>query len=118
MKGTLLYLVSLILLFIFYPIGYIWSLIIVKWAKLGRYNENVAIGIDVLGNIFLAPVLNKYFVTNKGYQFGYRGETISSVLGKNKIVNMLSALGKTLANLLDKIDKNHCINSIDKRRNW
>jgi 8-oxo-dGTP diphosphatase len=40
-------------------------------------------------------------------------ETISSVLGKNKKANTLSKIGKGLDWILDILDKNHSIKSIE-----
>ena len=119
MKGTLLYILSIVLLVIIYPFGYIWSLILsFQIKKEGRYNEDMALSVDALGNVFLAPVLNKYAILNYGYKFGYRVETISSVLGKNLERNTLTKFGKWISNVLDTIDKKHCIKSIDLKRNW
>jgi hypothetical protein len=44
--------------------------------------------------------------------FGNKKETISSVIGKNKLTNTLSPLGKALNAFLNYIDKNHSLNSI------
>jgi len=46
------------------------------------------------------------------YQFGNKKETISSVIGKNKLTNTLSPLGKALNAFLNYIDKDHSLNSI------
>ena len=51
--------------------------------------------------------------SKKGYEFGKRKETISSVLGKNQRDKTLTFTGKAIAFILDKIDKNHCQKSID-----
>lgn len=73
----------------------------------------VALSIDMTGNVLLAELLNDIIIKDNGYKFGNRKETISSVLGKNKQKGTLKILGKVFADLLDRIDKNHCINSID-----
>ena len=48
-----------------------------------------------------------------GYKFGNSKETISSALSKNKRDGTLSRTGKLLAWILDKIDKNHVLKSIN-----
>lgn len=48
-----------------------------------------------------------------GYKFGNPKETISSVIGKNQRDNTLSIAGMILRVMLDKIDKNHCLKSIN-----
>jgi hypothetical protein len=51
---------------------------------------------------------------NNGYQFGNINETISSALGKNKRDNTLTKVGLLLCYILDSIDENHCIKSIQE----
>ena len=48
-----------------------------------------------------------------GYKFGNPKETISSVLGKNQRDKTLSLAGELLRWILDLIDDNHCIKSIN-----
>ena len=55
---------------------------------------------------------------NSPYPFGHRDETISSALGKNQRAGTLSKAGGCLAWILGKIEKNHCIISIDKTIVW
>ena len=50
---------------------------------------------------------------NPGYKFGDEDETISSVLGKNKLTKTLTKTGKTLDWILEKLDRNHSIESIE-----
>jgi hypothetical protein len=57
-------------------------------------------------------LFNKTLAT--GHRFGDIEETISSVLGKNQLTGTLTGLGKALVWILDKIDNNHAIKSIDK----
>jgi hypothetical protein len=47
------------------------------------------------------------------HRFGHPDETISSVLGKNKRDNTLTKLGAILSNVLDFLDENHSIKSIE-----
>ena len=48
------------------------------------------------------------------YKFGVDGETISSALGKNQLMGTLTKEGKMLVNILNKLEKNHCVKWIDE----
>lgn len=85
-----------------------------KYPKITNLFFAIAYSIDVLGNVFCSQLFNITLIKHGGYQFGERRETVSSVLGKNKIMGRLSKAGKLLAKVLDTIDPNHCIKSIDK----
>ena len=79
------------------------------------YFKDTAINIDRFGNREFRFSLNKYLITEKSPdRFGNIAETISSVLGKNELSDNLTTLGKLLCWVLDKIEKNHCIKSINK----
>lgn len=70
------------------------------------------IEIDKMGNVMFPEVFN-LFIDKKGIVSGLdKDETISSVLGKNKLNSTLNTLGKVLCWILDTIDENHCIKSI------
>lgn len=73
----------------------------------------LAISLDMALNVLLARPMNDLLKTKGGYEFGKRKETISSALGKNKRDGTLTQHGKWWADLLDWIDPNHCIKSID-----
>ena len=79
------------------------------------YFLNTAINIDRFGNREFRFSLNKYLIKeNSPFKFGNIEETISSVLGKNQRNRTLTKVGLTLVFVLDKIDPNHCLNSIDE----
>ena len=69
--------------------------------------------IDLFANVVGAEFWNSVFITNGGYKFGNPKETISSVLGKNQRDKTLTLLGDALRWILDKIDEDHCLNSIN-----
>ena len=46
-------------------------------------------------------------------KFGNPDETISSVIGKNKRANALTKTGRALSFLLDWVDSNHSLKSIE-----
>lgn len=105
--GFLLFITAYILLF---PLTIV-NLFYVEKTK--GYFKNTAKNIDVFANIEFRAFWNKTLRTEKGYPFGIPGETISSALGKNQIQGTLTKRGKFLVELLDTIDENHSINSID-----
>jgi hypothetical protein len=75
------------------------------------YFKETAIDIDRFGNRNFRTLLNTTLQKN-GYKFGDERETISSALGKNKRDNTLTKTGITICNILDYLDKNHCLKSI------
>ena len=69
--------------------------------------------IDIFANVVGADFWNAVFITYGGYKFGNPKETISSVLGKNQRDKTLTLLGDALRWVLDRIDEDHCLNSIN-----
>jgi len=137
-----LFVISIVLLTIFSGIGIITSITQILFFKAStKYFRDCAVTIDVLGNIICQHLFNAILIKqNSKNKFGILKETISSVVGKNiltsqstfhkvyyifKIRNVkfltfgifwysdLRFLGNVLANILDKLDKNHCLKSID-----
>jgi hypothetical protein len=78
------------------------------------YFKQTALNLDKFGNREFRAFFNRFFRTEKGYPFGNERETISSALGKNERDGTLSRFGKIMVWVLDKIDKNHCKNSMFK----
>ena len=72
-----------------------------------------ALSIDQLGNVVCKELFNDILITPSGIPFGNPDETISSVLGKNKLNSSLTWLGKSLDWILNKLDPNHSIKSIE-----
>ena len=107
-----------LLLFIFawllIPPLTVWNLIVVnkKYGNTKGYFRSTALSIDIWGNREFRTLWNSRLIIEGGYQFGREGETISSALGKNKLMGTLTKEGIKLANILDKIDTNHCIKSM------
>jgi hypothetical protein len=64
--------------------------------------------------VFCAELFNDLLIKDDSDQFGDEDETISSVLGKNQLKNNLTKLGQLLNSLLNLIDNNHSINSIEQ----
>jgi 8-oxo-dGTP diphosphatase len=103
--------VAILLAVVLFPIGFVFSMF---YPKRGKYLYRIALGIDQLGNVVCARLFNFFLIDADGYQFGNEDETISSVIGKNKQTNTLTMFGMLLDSLLEKIDKNHSIDAIEK----
>ena len=117
MRGLILFTTALILQVIFYPIGFTYSVVLTicksGYKALDRYLFNCAIAADQHANTFLAKLFNDIMIKVGGHQFGNPDETISSVLGKNVKSKTLSYTGKALDFILNQIDKDHSIKSIE-----
>ncbi len=115
--GVLLFLISVVLLLITGPIGLLYGFFYTLFKGgikgLGEYLLKIAISIDQLGNVLMQHLLNLVWIRKGGYLFGNRDETISSALGRNKKLGMLTTFGKGIDGFLDLIDPNHSLNSID-----
>ncbi|GGD55860.1 NUDIX hydrolase [Muriicola marianensis] len=115
--GVLLFLISLILLVITGPLGFLYGLFHSLFKRgltgVGEYLLKIAISVDQLGNVLMQHLLNLLWIRKGGYPFGNRDETISSALGRNKKLGMLTGFGKFIDGFLDMIDPNHSLNSID-----
>ncbi len=109
--------IAIILLYLFLPVVVIFY--IIKYLLTGNKRElkvwffRSAREIDVFANVVGADLFNAIFIINGGYKFGNPKETISSVLGKNQRDKTLSLAGDLLRWILDLIDDNHCLNSIN-----
>jgi len=76
---------------------------------------NLAISKDQYGNVLGMYLFNDLLIIKQAkHRFGHPDETISSVLGKNKRENTLTKLGAILSNVLDFLDHNHSIKSIEE----
>ena len=106
--GVLLFLIAWVL---FLPLTFI-NFLAVKNKK--GYFKSSAVNLDRFGNREFRTLFNKVLITEKGYQFGRIEETISGVLGKNQRDKTLSKTGLKLVELLNRIEENHCLKSIDK----
>lgn len=115
--GVLLFLISLVLLVITGPLGFLYGLFHNLFKRglsgVGEYLLKIAISVDQLGNVLMQHLLNLLWIRKGGYPFGNRDETISSALGRNKKLGMLTGFGKFIDGFLDLIDPNHSLNSID-----
>jgi len=121
--GIILYLVAVLL---FLPLTCL-NIIVVVWKNarisgffktLNSYFFTGAIGLDIFANYEFRTLWNTILRKRNGYQFGIKGETISSALGKNQKDKKLSIIGWMLVYVLWAIDYKywkkggHCANSI------
>ncbi|MDH3322158.1 MAG: hypothetical protein OEM04_04160 [Flavobacteriaceae bacterium] len=115
--GFILFIISISLLILTGPIGFIYGLIHGLFTRyssgIGAYFLELAISIDQLGNVIMQHLLNLLWIRKTGYKFGNRDETISSVIGKNLKDGTLTSFGMLLSKILDAIDPNHSLDSID-----
>ena len=101
--------------FIYALVVYLWSFKFKKyWTKIGLYFLTCAIAIDQAGNVFCSELFNDVLIKDDSQPFGDEDETISSVLGKNKLKNNLTWMGRVLDGILNVFEKNHSINSIEQ----
>lgn len=117
MKGFLLNILAGICLWLLRRIGWTFGMFMVN--DKSRYNRNIALAKDQLGNVILAPLLNKFLITENGYKFGNPKEKISGVIGKNYLLSTLTKKGFSNGifwyNFLEKKETNHCLNAIDNK---
>ena len=119
--SIVLLVVALVLFLILAPIGVIYgigaSFVRVKMLegikKIGKYFLTIAVSIDQTGNVFCKELFNDALIYPKGHSFGNEDETISSVLGKNKLSNTLTWAGKTLDWVLNIFERDHSVISIE-----
>lgn len=118
MKGLVLFIVSIILISIVYPIGVLYSVVLTffksGYSELDKYLFRCALANDQHGNTYLAKLFNDILIKKGGHKFGDPDETISSVLGKNQLSDKLSFAGRILNKILSKIEKDHSIKAIEK----
>lgn len=111
--GILLAFISVILLYILSPLLIIYSIFAASSFKsISDHFYKIAVSIDQLGNVIGSDLFNDIMISKDGFKFGNEDETISSVLGRNYKTNTLKTTGKILRWTLDKIQPNHCVNSI------
>lgn len=119
--GTILFLIAILLSAVSLPIGFAYFILkcifTFQFKKFGiRFNQyflKMAISIDQMGNVAMQELFNDVLIKNRDYPFGDEDETISSVIGKNLKYGNLTTLGKALNAVLDFLDPDHSLNSIE-----
>ena len=113
MKNVLLFMAAMLLLLLFTTISIIIAIEkTIRGKSSSNYFFECALAVDVLGNVMGQHIWNFIFISKDGYQFGKRGEAMSSVLGKNQRNGTLIYLGKIIVEILNLLQKDHCLISI------
>lgn len=116
--GLILTLSALILLFIIGIPSIIIGIVLSLFThRANRYFIDIAKSIDKFGNVLCQYLFNVLLINKNGYKFGNTSETISSVLGKNYKEKTLTITGLFISKVLNKLDPNHVIKSIDNSIN-
>ncbi len=115
----LLFIISLVLRRILEPFVYLYNAAIALFkGEWDQYNMDLAIAIDQYGNGLCRHLFNQVLIKKTAVnKFGNIDETISSVIGKNKVAGTLTWLGTAVDILLDSLDPNHSIDAIDNTEN-
>ena len=111
MIGFLLNILAGILLWLLRRVAWLYGALFS--GDFNKYNKDIAVTKDRLGNVICAPLLNRLLITKDGYKFGNGKETISSAIGKNFVKGTLTKHGMFWYNFLEKRQKNHSIKAID-----
>lgn len=127
-KSLVLFWVAGALSVVLLPLGIIWTVgeIIVRIfsssQKKSAFTKSIwfltatlhslALWLDQIGNAVCRDLFNRLLIEKDWYKFGKVQETISSVLGKNQLLDKLSLTGRALVVLLELFEEEHCIKSI------
>ena len=120
--GILLFLVERLLTITLSPFAQLWAIgesFVNRtpreaFQRINDYYLQMAVAGDQRANSIVAALFNDIVITSASKnKFGNPDETVSSVLGKNKLDNTRSNLGRGLVYVLGKLDKNHSVESVD-----
>lgn len=117
--GFLLFIVSLVLKRFLEPFIYIYcSIVALGKGEWNQYNTDLAIATDQYGNGLSKYLFNMLLIKKEAvHKFGNIDETISSVIGKNKVAGTLTWLGHVVDLMLDMLEPEHSIKAIDNTEN-
>ncbi len=79
----------------------------------GSYFHNISYSTDQEGNVVMQYLFNDIMIEKDGYKFGNPDETLSSVYGKNHLLIKLKKVGRFINRMLNKMEKDHSIKSIE-----
>ncbi len=112
---TLIAVIGLLLI----PLGLLFSFtrafFTVQWnpfPKFKLYINALGVALSQLLNTTCSELFNEVLITADGMAFGNPDFTTSATLGANQQERTLKPLGKAFVWVLDKVEKNHCINAI------
>lgn len=93
--------------------AYVKYIITWDWKWLWHYQRKINIWLDEAWNTIGWPFNNRFMRQKWWYKFWRSDETLSSSLGKNERDWTLRPMWKVLVKLLNKLDYNHSIKSIE-----
>jgi len=112
-NSILVLLVAVVLFLLFVPASILYAIISFSVPYFTELFYAIAIGLDKIGNVALAPFLNHTAVTNeKVLAFGRVRHTISYVLAIN--MEHLTGFGVFLVNVLEVIDPGHMKKTLEQ----
>jgi len=122
--SIILFFVALLIFSMVFPFGILYQFISIfkkrnKSIYFSDYFFKIAQCIDQLGNVIYRELFNDVLITTASKNaFGDNQETISSVIGKNLEDNTLSKTGIWLNKILNLIQPNHSVISIEDNVNY
>jgi len=122
--SIILFFVALLIFSIVFPFGILYQIGCIfgkknKSVYFSDYFFKIAQCIDQLGNVTYRDMFNDILLkSNSKNAFGDNQETISSVIGKNLEDNTLSKTGIWLNKILNLIQPNHSVISIEDNVNY
>jgi hypothetical protein len=87
-----------------------------KNKQLNSYFNQLAVIIDVFGNVLGQHLFNRILKKPGGYLFGNRRDTISYAMGINKKFDNLSKFGKRIEKILNWFDEDHLNKTINNTK--
>lgn len=112
MIGIVLIYIALLLIGFVAPVALIWH-VLRSFKTLKQYFFKIAVSLDQMGNVIASAMMNDVLIKqNSKHKFGNEDETISAVIGKNKITETLTIAGYFIYKTLNFIEKNHCENAV------
>lgn len=107
--GLLLFIVARFLQWLLTPLFFIYAIFRFRDSRrISKYFHDVAFGIDQLGNVMGAPIMNDLLLKkNPAKLYGNPDETISHTTSVNYFGGKLTWLGVFIAKTLDFLDKDH-----------
>jgi len=124
LTSILLFFIAILIFIVVLPFGVLYQIIKIFSTKerngyFSDYFFKIAQCIDQLGNVVNRQLFNDVLITPTSKNaFGNNQETISSVIGKNLEDNTLSKTGIWLNKILNLIQPNHSVISIEDNVNY
>ena len=117
--GLILFTTARFLQWLLTPVFFIYAILrFLNLNRIYKYFADVAFGIDQLGNVMGAPIMNDVLLKKDPIKlYGNPDETISYVTGINYVSGKCTIFGITLSKILDFIQPNHVENASKNNQN-